>query len=141
MRILVRLVAHRVARCVWRVVFVFVFKQKTAYEMRISDWSSDVCSSDLTYSAESRRSASGPTLISIMFSIKAHRQGGQSLVSPHDIVSSGLCIGCGGCVAGANRSATKMRWDRYGPMTPSGPLQWLIRRESSRKRVGRTRNT
>src|SRR3546814_9538704 len=28
------------------VVFVF-FKQKTAYEMRISDWSSDVCSSDL----------------------------------------------------------------------------------------------
>src|SRR3546814_4891761 len=29
------------------VVFVFFFKQKTAYEMRISDWSSDVCSSDL----------------------------------------------------------------------------------------------
>src|SRR3546814_9906827 len=28
-------------------VCVFVFKQKTAYEMRISDWSSDVCSSDL----------------------------------------------------------------------------------------------
>src|SRR3546814_9147132 len=27
--------------------FVFFFKQKTAYEMRISDWSSDVCSSDL----------------------------------------------------------------------------------------------
>src|SRR3546814_6478196 len=26
---------------------VFCFKQKTAYEMRISDWSSDVCSSDL----------------------------------------------------------------------------------------------
>src|SRR3546814_5494190 len=29
-------------------IFVFFFKQKTAYEMRISDWSSDVCSSDLT---------------------------------------------------------------------------------------------
>src|SRR3546814_10622414 len=28
-------------------VFFCVFKQKTAYEMRISDWSSDVCSSDL----------------------------------------------------------------------------------------------
>src|SRR3546814_6544127 len=28
-------------------VWVFFFKQKTAYEMRISDWSSDVCSSDL----------------------------------------------------------------------------------------------
>src|SRR3546814_4577960 len=30
------------------ICFVFVFKQKTAYEMRISDWSSDVCSSDLS---------------------------------------------------------------------------------------------
>src|SRR3546814_10836359 len=29
-------------------VYFFFFKQKTAYEMRISDWSSDVCSSDLT---------------------------------------------------------------------------------------------
>src|SRR3546814_18423647 len=28
---------------------VFFFKQKTAYEMRISDWSSDVCSSDLIH--------------------------------------------------------------------------------------------
>src|SRR3546814_475810 len=28
-------------------VFFFFFKQKTAYDMRISDWSSDVCSSDL----------------------------------------------------------------------------------------------
>src|SRR3546814_5422587 len=31
--------------------FVFFFKQKTAYEMRISDWSSDVCSSDLVYTS------------------------------------------------------------------------------------------
>src|SRR3546814_3873858 len=49
--------------CVWRLVFrvcvvfsrfffcFFFFKQKTAYEMRISDWSSDVCSSDLMGSA------------------------------------------------------------------------------------------
>src|SRR3546814_1248236 len=29
------------------VYFMFVFKQKTVYELRISDWSSDVCSSDL----------------------------------------------------------------------------------------------
>src|SRR3546814_3541640 len=36
--------------CYWYIYlcyFVFFFKQKTAYEMRISDWSSDVCSSDL----------------------------------------------------------------------------------------------
>src|SRR3546814_7028313 len=31
------------------VMYFFFFKQKTAYEMRISDWSSDVCSSDLVY--------------------------------------------------------------------------------------------
>src|SRR3546814_7749271 len=33
------------------IVSVFFFKQKTAYEMRISDWSSDVCSSDLPHSS------------------------------------------------------------------------------------------
>src|SRR3546814_1067002 len=43
----------------------FFFKQKTAYEMRISDWSSDVCSSDLATRALSRDSATGniPVLI------------------------------------------------------------------------------
>src|SRR3546814_7265661 len=44
-----------IARCF---VFFFFFKQKTAYEMRISDWSSDVCSSDLC-SGRSRRSCRG----------------------------------------------------------------------------------
>src|SRR3546814_12811667 len=36
--------AHIVVLCF---CFFFFFKQKTAYEMRISDWSSDVCSSDI----------------------------------------------------------------------------------------------
>src|SRR3546814_5504128 len=36
------MVVFSVVRCLF-----FFFKQKTAYEMRISDWSSDVCSSDL----------------------------------------------------------------------------------------------
>src|SRR3546814_7168766 len=35
----------------FRFFFFFFFKQKTAYEMRISDWSSDVCSSDLSIEA------------------------------------------------------------------------------------------
>src|SRR3546814_2049720 len=38
-------VFHHIYSC-----FFFFFKQKTAYEMRISDWSSDVCSSDLLFS-------------------------------------------------------------------------------------------
>src|SRR3546814_18811998 len=37
-------------------VCFFFFKQKTAYEVRISDWSSDVCSSDLARLAEAARS-------------------------------------------------------------------------------------
>src|SRR3546814_8773602 len=51
---------------VWTFLCVFLFfffKQKTAYEMRISDWSSDVCSSDLTRSASrtgSSASAASP---------------------------------------------------------------------------------
>src|SRR3546814_7431235 len=35
------------------VCLFFCFKQKTAYEMRISDWSSDVCSSDLRWLRQS----------------------------------------------------------------------------------------
>src|SRR3546814_20394415 len=37
--------------CFCLCIIVFFFKQKTAYEMRISDWSSDVCSSDLSAGA------------------------------------------------------------------------------------------
>src|SRR3546814_2974210 len=35
-------------------ILVFILKQKTAYEMRISDWSSDVCSSDLVLESDDR---------------------------------------------------------------------------------------
>src|SRR3546814_3212488 len=35
----------------------FFFKQKTAYEMRISDWSSDVCSSDLLFCSDEKMRA------------------------------------------------------------------------------------
>src|SRR3546814_2026497 len=39
--------------------FIFVFKQKTAYELRISDWSSDVCSSDLSERGYDHTAAAG----------------------------------------------------------------------------------
>src|SRR3546814_13641573 len=42
---------------------VFFFKQKTAYEMRISDWSSDVCSSDLAGYPDGRSAQTGKPLI------------------------------------------------------------------------------
>src|SRR3546814_10165963 len=46
-------------------IVLFFFKQKTAYEMRISDWSSDVCSSDLRLLAFSRRQPLDPHPINI----------------------------------------------------------------------------
>src|SRR3546814_2253250 len=42
--------------------FLFFVKQKTAYEMRISDWSSDVCSSDLVDTCLPQRVEFEPTL-------------------------------------------------------------------------------
>src|SRR3546814_10024230 len=51
------------SRCGMLVIVVFFFKQKTAYEMRISDWSSDVCSSDLAVAGArgGRRRSRSPT--------------------------------------------------------------------------------
>src|SRR3546814_8048811 len=92
----------------------FFFKQKTAYEMRISDWSSDVCSSDLTACPASshlerpreRRAASQEKLSS----------GGEGLVIDRGEVAPGC--GCRGrseerrvgkeCV-----STCRSRWSPY----------------------------
>src|SRR3546814_266900 len=46
-------------------MFFFFFKQKTAYEMRISDWSSDVCSSDLLSPEEIEKLVTYPVEISL----------------------------------------------------------------------------
>src|SRR3546814_1637746 len=47
------LLSSTLLMCVFLLVVFFFFKQKTAYEMRISDWSSDVCSSDLGWPSSS----------------------------------------------------------------------------------------
>src|SRR3546814_1192080 len=46
--------------CVFVSCLFFFFKQKTAYEMRISDWSSDMCSSDLEHIAFIEEAALAP---------------------------------------------------------------------------------
>src|SRR3546814_28899 len=71
-----------------RLVFVFFFKQKTAYEVRISDWSSDVCSSDLRYfrSGHHRRSgarAPAPTGFSDDRRLKTGRFASGRSAPPH----------------------------------------------------------
>ncbi|HBV49896.1 MAG TPA: hypothetical protein DEB64_03760, partial [Alistipes sp.] len=61
--------------------FFFFFKQKTAYEMRISDWSSDVCSSDLRKQRR-RVSLLAPVAVgSIMgFGLDSYRLGVEALL-------------------------------------------------------------
>src|SRR3546814_16994209 len=58
---------------VFCLLFFFFFKQKTAYEMRISDWSSDVCSSDLVTAVPAPLSRARPAIpISPAFSPSSH---------------------------------------------------------------------
>lgn len=55
------------------------------------------------------------------------------LVSPREIVRSGLCIGCGSCVAG--QAGAAMRWDRHGQLKPAGPRDWYYARSASFSRT------
>jgi coenzyme F420-reducing hydrogenase beta subunit len=51
----------------------------------------------------------------------------KKLLSPKDIVRSGLCIGCGSCVAQAEASQAQMQFDAYGHLKPKGDLDWYRR--------------
>src|SRR4051794_23761152 len=53
------------------------------------------------------------------------------VLSPRDIMRSGLCIGCGSCVAQADASAAKMNFDSYGNYKPTAALEWSQRRSAS----------
>src|SRR3546814_1321716 len=70
------------------VLFVyFFFKQKTAYEMRISDWSSDVCSSDLPPAGDAAEADGGDLC-------RLHRRDGRAVLGDafglHPGAGSGL---------------------------------------------------
>src|SRR3546814_9140385 len=66
-------------------VLFFFFKQKTEYEMRISDWSSDVCSSDLQpWDVRPSRAEVEPTLREQAVSAKAERF---ARVADHPVVA------------------------------------------------------
>src|SRR3546814_6494065 len=69
---------------------VFFFKQKTAYEMRISDWSSDVCSSDLRHLwlKDAQRSS---LFIKLMHQVQDIARGAAEPVEPqHDQLVAGV---------------------------------------------------
>src|SRR3546814_5171004 len=61
------------------IFFVLFFKQKTAYEMRISDWSSDVCSSDLMPPQQGQRLSD---LVGHRFDFGAHCSSSSQLGHP-----------------------------------------------------------
>src|SRR3546814_2781915 len=78
---------------------VFFFKQKTAYEMRISDWSSDVCSSDLSLP---RMSMSSVTC------------GRWDVIAPHIWPQRGVSSDDGPVCSKARMNSATMRWNGWG---------------------------
>lgn len=52
----------------------------------------------------------------------------KALVSPRDMVRSGLCIGCGSCVAQSASRGARMSLDPYGQFKPTGSPEWLTQR-------------
>src|SRR3546814_8107995 len=96
-----------------------VFKQKPAYEMRISDWSSDVCSSDLI-------TAERWTRLDVAIRIAADETGYIDLrpetAGAADPESRRLMIG-------------RVQYlEKMGLATPAGPGEWMVVLEAERDR-------
>src|SRR3546814_4935771 len=95
--------------CMSVLLFFFFFKQKTAYEMRISDWSSDVCSSDLaafTDSAKSSNETGTPWLSAISLIGTQYLDGILRGPSAHALTDTGLIM---------MPRATSAEWTAWGP--------------------------
>src|SRR3546814_1289356 len=117
----------------WLFVFFF-FKQKTAYDMRISDWSSDVCSSDL----ESRHGGNGPTAFHQDFiTFAVDRSGGMTFWFP--IEAYGPESGTMSFVNGSHRLGVMGDYTTYGDgdaLTAFPELQDLEMSEPMQYEVG-----
>src|SRR3546814_5468138 len=83
----------------------FFFKQKTAYEMRISDWSSDVCSSDLCVLAACVEAGHG----SVDGRGDAVAGGADRVARPGDVKGSGRCLSVRNRSAGSWRRSEERR--------------------------------
>src|SRR3546814_509432 len=91
-------------------MFFFFFKQKTAYEMRISDWSSDVCSSDLAEGLSFHRFCVEPAGRGLDAAVA--RRAIRALARRAGAFRSGD-IGCGSADA-AGEPELAWRWRRRG---------------------------
>src|SRR3546814_296215 len=92
-----------------QLVLFFFFKQKTAYDMRISDWSSDVCSSDLK--GRPARGSAAP------FYLAFHAFDVASVVAPTPQITQGSASVLSG-VGGSRRSRTNSRGSGDGASLP-----------------------
>src|SRR3546814_16730178 len=109
---------------------VFFFKQKTAYEMRISDWSSDVCSSDLLAAQllERRlRIVAGPAVVAIIILVHHPLLTGSfraPCLSLNPEPARGQGRRCSCRAPGPCRSQAQARGcDSAGPIPPGDPAQ------------------
>jgi Na+-translocating ferredoxin:NAD+ oxidoreductase RNF subunit RnfB len=61
-------------------------------------------------------------------------------VSPRDMVTSGLCTGCGACVAQAGPGVAELRWGDDGQLKPTGTEPWYNGRTEAFSLSSRTKN-
>src|SRR3546814_5792752 len=103
-------------------VCFFFFKQKTAYEMRISDWSSDVCSSDLTFTElrADRLGQAGYTAVALTGA--ALRSQVRQLAAKYD----DIIIDVGGRDTGSLRAALTVADTLLVPVQPRSFDVWAL---------------
>src|SRR3546814_16118031 len=119
----------------------FFFKQKTAYEMRISDWSSDVCSSDLPVPHGDDREPAPPRLAVVW--VVAGRTGAALTATEHVHAHDEPAVGVDG-LAGPDDGVPPARGgvarrERAGGVAVAGEggaQQAQIGRASGRERAG-----
>src|SRR3546814_4246886 len=95
--------------------FFFFFKQKTAYEMRISDWSSDVCSSDLSALCRAKRCSADRLLLGQRVITLDDRSGivARGSIRPGSSTRLGICRSEERRVGKECVSTCRSRWSPY----------------------------
>src|SRR3546814_15806540 len=111
--------------CLFIFVFFFFFKQKTAYEMRISDWSSDVCSSDLR-----RRITVRPAMalqIQLLGGFFAQRDGRPLALSSRKVAALLAILACQPGALHSRARLADLLWSRSAEAQARGSLRQALR--------------